>query len=73
MCIRDSDKALKTPSDIFRSTDYTSMLMKAYKGGELSLTEYLRELSWFYEAHMDYLSLQYERERKANRLSLLCR
>ncbi len=67
------DKALKTPSDIFRSTDYTSMLMKAYKGGELSLTEYLRELSWFYEAHMDYLSLQYERERKANRLSLLCR
>lgn len=66
------DDALKTPGEIFSATDYTSLLMKAYRGGELSLTEYLRELSWFYEAHMEYLELRFLRERKAQLLALMC-
>lgn len=62
------DKALATPTEIFSHTNYTDMLMKAYKGGELSLTEYLIELSWFYEAHLEYMELQYRRESKLNQI-----
>lgn len=65
------DKSLETPTEIFSHTDYTDMLMKAYKGGELSLTEYLVELSWFYEAHLEYMELQYRRESKLNQIRFL--
>jgi len=65
------DKALQTSDEIFNSTDYTTLLMKAYKGGELSLTDYLRELSWFYEAHLEHMDLQYQRESKAALLSIM--
>lgn len=67
------DKALETPMKVFRDTAYSSLLLKAYQGGELSLADYLSELSWFYEAHLEYMDLQYQRERKANRLLLLCK
>lgn len=67
------DKALETPMKVFRDTDYSTLLLKAYQGGELSLADYLSELSWFYEAHLEYMDLQYQRERKANRLLLLCK
>lgn len=67
------DKALETPMKVFRDTDYSSLLLMAYKGGELSLADYLSELSWFYEAHMEYMDLQYQREQKANRLLMLCK
>lgn len=67
------DKALETPMKVFRDTDYSTLLLKAYKGGELSLADYLSELSWFYEAHLGYMDLQYQREQKANRLLLLCK
>lgn len=65
------DKALETPLEVFKNNDYTSLLTKAYKGGELSMTDYLTELSWFYEAHLNFMELQYQRERKLSRLSLL--
>lgn len=67
------DEALETPMKVFRDTDYSKLLLKAYQGGELSLADYLSELSWFYEAHLEYMDLQYQRERKANRLILLCK
>lgn len=64
------DKALAVPTQIFKNTDYADMLMKAYKGGELSLTEYLLELSWFYEAHLEFMDLQYQRESKLNQIQI---
>lgn len=67
------DQALKVPMEVFASTDYNTLLLKAYKGGELSLTDYLQERSWFSEAHMDFLELQYQREQKMWLLSLLCK
>lgn len=67
------DEALETPMKVFRDTDYSTLLLKAYQGGELSLADYLSELSWFYEAHLEYMDLQYQREHKANRLLLLCK
>lgn len=67
------DKALEIPMQVFKDTDYSVLLLKAYEGGELSLADYLSELSWFYEAHMEYMDLQYQRELKANRLLLLCK
>lgn len=67
------DKALETPAYVFKTTDYTDLLFKAYNGGQLSLTEYLSELSWFYEAHLEYLELQYQRESKTNLLEMLCK
>lgn len=67
------DKALETPMKVFRDTDYCTLLLKAYQGGELSLADYMSELSWFYEAHLEYMDLQYQREQKANRLLLLCK
>lgn len=67
------DEALKDPDEIFSATDYTSLLLKAYKGGELSITDYLRDLSWFYEAHMEYLELRCQRQRKAQLLTLMCK
>lgn len=67
------DKALETPMKVFKETDYSTLLLKAYQGGELSLADYLSELSWFYEAHLEYMDLQYQREQKANRLLLLCK
>ncbi len=71
--ITSLDKALETQTAVFEETDYTSLLMKAYSGGELSISEYLTELSWFYEAHLEYIDLQYQREQKATRLEMLCR
>lgn len=67
------DQALKAPMEVFGTTDYNTLLMKAYKGGELSLTDYLQERTWFNEAHMDFLELQYQREQKMWLLSLLCK
>lgn len=67
------DQALKVPMEVFGSTDYNTLLLKAYKGGELSLTDYLQERSWFNEAHLDFLELQYQREQKMWLLSLLCK
>ncbi|MDE6648629.1 MAG: TolC family protein [Muribaculaceae bacterium] len=67
------DQALKVPMDVFSTTDYNTLLLKAYKGGELSLTDYLQERSWFSEAHMDLLELQYQREQRMWLLSLLCK
>lgn len=67
------DEALKVPMQVFGSTDYNVLLYKAYKGGELSLTDYLLERSWFNEAHMEYLELQYQREQRMWLLSLLCK
>lgn len=67
------DKALETPMKVFKETDYSTLLLKAYQGGELSLADYLSELSWFYEAHLEYMDLQYQREQKANRILLLCK
>lgn len=67
------DQALKAPMEVFGSTDYNTLLMKAYKGGELSLTDYLQERTWFNEAHLDFLELQYQREQKMWLLSLLCK
>lgn len=67
------DEALKVPMQVFSTTDYNVLLYKAYKGGELSLTDYLLERSWFNEAHMEYLELQYQREQRMWLLSLLCK
>lgn len=67
------DKALKVPMEVFISTDYNTLLLKAYRGGELSLTDYLQERSWFSEAHLDLLELQYQREQRMWLLSLLCK
>ncbi len=67
------DQALKVPMEVFASTDYNTLLMKAYRGGELSLTDYLQERSWFSEAHLDLLELQYQREQRMWLLSLLCK
>lgn len=67
------DATLTTPLEIFASTDYNTLLLKAYKGGQLSLTSYLQERSWFYESHLDLLELQYQREQKMWLLSLLCK
>ncbi len=67
------DEALKTPTEVFSNTDYNSLLLKAYVGGELSLTSYLQERAWFYETHLDYLELQYQREQKMWILAILCK
>ncbi|MDE6340992.1 MAG: TolC family protein, partial [Muribaculaceae bacterium] len=67
------DETLKTPKEVFSNTDYNSLLLKAYKGGELSLTSYLQERAWFYETHLDYLELQYQREQKMWILAILCK
>jgi len=63
------DKALRVLEEVFSSTDYTSLLMKSYNGGEISLTEYLQELAWFQEAHLDFLQLQSRREQAMHLLS----
>ncbi len=67
------DQALKVPMEVFSTTDYNTLLLKAYRGGELSLTDYLQERSWFSEAHLDLLELQYQREQRMWLLSLLCK
>lgn len=67
------DEALETPKEVFSTTDYNTLLLKAYKGGELSLTSYLQERAWFYESHLDYLELQYQREQKMWILAILCK
>lgn len=67
------DQALKVPMEVFATTDYNTLLLKAYRGGELSLTDYLQERSWFSEAHLDLLELQYQREQRMWLLSLLCK
>lgn len=67
------DETLVTPMEVFSTTDYNNLLLKAYRGGEMSLTSYLQERSWFYESHLDLLELQYQREQKMWMLSLLCK
>lgn len=67
------DQALKVPMEVFSTTDYNTLLLKAYRGGELSLTDYLQERSWFSEAHLDLLELQFQREQRMWLLSLLCK
>lgn len=59
--VGELDESLKTPDEIFSTTDYPTLLLKALKGGEISLTEYLQERNWFFESHLDYLELQTRR------------
>lgn len=66
------DESLKVPTEVFRDTDYSTLLFKAYKGGEISLVDYLQERAWFQEAHLDFLELQYQREQTMWLLSSLC-
>lgn len=67
------DESLRVPSEVFGQTDYSTLLLKAYRGGELSLVDYLQERAWFQEAHLDFLELQYQREQTMWLLSALCR
>ena len=71
--VKQIDEALKVPMEVFATTDYNTLLLKAYRGGELSLTDYLQERSWISEAHLDLLELQYHREQHMWILSLLCK
>lgn len=65
------DQSLEVPKKVFEETDYNTLLLKAYKGGELSMIDYLQERTWFYESHLEYLDLQYQREQKMWVLNLL--
>lgn len=67
------DSALKVPTEVFSNTDYNTLLLKAYRGGELTLTDYLTERAWFEEAQLDFMELQYQREQTMWILSSLCR
>lgn len=67
------DKALEVPTEVFSSTDYSTLLLKAYRGGELTLTGYLTERAWFEDAQLDFMELQYQREQTMWMLSSLCR
>lgn len=42
-------------SEVLTSTNQPELLMKALKGGEISLMTYLQEFGWFLEASSDYV------------------
>lgn len=65
------DKALEVPKQIFSSTDYTALLLKSYRGGEISLVDYLQERTWFIETYLDFLEQTYLRAITFNTLHSL--
>jgi len=65
------DKALDVPKQIFSSTDYTVLLLKSYRGGEISLVDYLQERTWFIETYLDFLEQTYLRAITFNTLHSL--
>lgn len=65
------DKSLEVPDKIFNSADYTGILLKAYRGGEISLVDYLQERTWYIENYLDYLQLAYTRATAINTLTIL--
>lgn len=67
------DKALEVPKQIFSSTDYTALLLKSYRGGEISLVDYLQERTWFIETFLDFLEQTYLRAITFNTLHSLTR
>lgn len=67
------DKALEVPKQIFGSTDYTALLLKSYRGGEISLVDYLQERTWFIETYLDFLEQSYLRAITFNTLHSLTR
>lgn len=67
------DKALEVPKQIFSSTDYTALLLKSYRGGEISLVDYLQERTWFIETYLDFLEQTYLRAITFNTLHSLTR
>lgn len=44
---------------VFASTDNVAILTKAFKGGQLSIVEYLNEALYFYVAEKDYLEFRH--------------
>lgn len=65
------DKALEVPKQIFSSTNYTALLLKSYRGGEISLVDYLQERIWFIETYLDFLEQTYLRAITFNTLHSL--
>ena len=44
---------------LLEETDNLTLLMKAYRGGVITLIDYLNERSYFTEAELDLISLRY--------------
>lgn len=53
------NKYLAGIQKVVLDNNYPSLLMMAYKGGQINVISYLQELNYFVEARMDYLSAEY--------------
>ncbi len=47
-------------SPVFYQTDHLYLLNKAFKGGQISAIEYLRETAYFHESERDFLDVEYQ-------------
>lgn len=56
---RRLDAQLAALRPVFNVTDNVALLHKAWKGGQLSLTDYLRDALYFVAAEQDFMSLEH--------------
>lgn len=48
---------LTTLAPLFETTSSTALLLKAYKGGQMNVMDYITELNYFLDARLDYLDI----------------
>lgn len=53
---------------VFNGTNHAALLGKAYRGGQMSVIDYLREVTYFRESEWDFLELEMEYFKSLNRL-----
>lgn len=53
---------------VFNGTSHAALLGKAYRGGQMSVIDYLREVTYFRESEWDFLELEMEYFKSLNRL-----
>lgn len=68
---RSSKELLDLLGPVFYGTSHAELLGKAYRGGQLSVVDYLREITYFRESEWDFLELEMEFHKSLNRLESL--
>lgn len=54
---------------VFEQTDHASLLMKAWRGGEINVLTYIQETMYFTESHMEYLGAERDYQAALARLN----
>ncbi len=69
--VRSSKELMDLLGPVFYGTNHAELLGKAYRGGQMSVVDYLREITYFRESEWEFIELEMEFYKSLNRLESL--